>query len=363
MIFISEIRYRNGPNFPPDGDYIEISAPAGTDVSNVTVEVYNANGTVRSTTALSGLTPVTVNGVDYYIVNERINRFGAVSLVENGSVSAFYSFDGTVMATAGAAAGMTSTIIGSTGSDDTASLSSTDGQNFFVDNNPNPGAPPCFVAGTLLQTPNGEVAVEQLDRLDLVVTLTGVSRPIKLHLSRKYGRKELLRNPALYPVKILAGALGQGLPRRDLLVSRQHRMLVSSAISQRMFGSPEVLIPAIKLTKIPGIFVDTAVTKVEYFHLVLDEHEVIFAEGAPTESLLTGPSAMKAMSPEAREELFTIFPELMACHNTTCPAFPIPTNKRQKQLVARHAKNRKALLGSIAKKADKKTGAQTNCAP
>ena len=52
--------------------------------------------------------------------------------------------------------------------------------------------------------------------------------------------------PKVQPVRILAGALGHGMPQRDLLVSRQHRMLVSSAICERMFGLEQVLVSAIK---------------------------------------------------------------------------------------------------------------------
>ena len=92
----------------------------------------------------------------------------------------------------------------------------------------------------------------------------------------------------LWPVRICVGALGNGLPERDLLVSRQHRMLVSSRIALRMFGQADVLIPAIRLTALPGIAIDTNVTEVEYFHILLANHEVVFAEGAATESLYTG---------------------------------------------------------------------------
>ncbi|MDG1339311.1 MAG: Hint domain-containing protein [Paracoccaceae bacterium] len=60
----------------------------------------------------------------------------------------------------------------------------------------------------------------------------------------------------------------------------------------------------------PGIFVDPDHGEVEYFHLLFDHHEVIFAEGAPTESFYTGPEALKAISAEAMEEILAILPEL-----------------------------------------------------
>ena len=129
------------------------------------------------------------------------------------------------------------------------------------------------------------------------------------------------------------------MPKRDLLVSRQHRMLVSSNVCERMFGQPEALVAAIRLTELPGVFVETGHGDVEYFHLLFDWHEVIFAEGAPTESFFTGPEALKSMLPEAREEILKILPQIGHADYSPEPAFQIPSGKLQKQLVTRHIKN------------------------
>jgi hypothetical protein len=142
----------------------------------------------------------------------------------------------------------------------------------------------------------------------------------------------------------MPGALGNGLPIRDLLVSRQHRMLIQSKIAERMFGTAEVLISAIKLTKLPGIFVEEGLQEVEYYHLLFDQHEVIYAQGAPTESLFTGPEALKAISPEARKEILMIFPEIAEENYEPSPARFIPEGKLQKALIARHLKNNKPCM-------------------
>lgn len=136
------------------------------------------------------------------------------------------------------------------------------------------------------------------------------------------------------------------MPERDLLVSRQHRMLVRSDITKRMFGEDEVLLPAIKLCELPGIFVDEKVKEVEYFHMLFDTHEVVYAEGAPSESLYTGPEALKALSIQAREEIFTLFPEIAEPDYLPVAARPFPAGKKQKQLVERHKKNCQELLTS-----------------
>lgn len=70
------------------------------------------------------------------------------------------------------------------------------------------------------------------------------------------------------------------------------------------------MIPAIKLTRLSGIYVDENVSDISYHHLLFDRHEVIYAEGAPTESLYLGSQAKNAMSNDALDEIYTLFPEL-----------------------------------------------------
>jgi hypothetical protein len=206
-------------------------------------------------------------------------------------------------------------------------------------------APLCLSKGTLIGCPNGDRLIERLMIGDLVATRDRGAIPIRWIGCRRFGQSDFKKNPMLLPVRILAGALGDGRPVRDLVVSRQHRVLVQSKIAERMFGEAEVLIPAIKLTALPGIFVDEAVTSIEYFHVLFDGHEVIYAEGSPTESLFPGPEALKSVSFEARQEILWILPELAELGYVTQSARLIPSRPQQKEFVARHLKNRKALIG------------------
>lgn len=204
---------------------------------------------------------------------------------------------------------------------------------------------PCFTRGVIISCVNYREKIENLSVGDQITTQGSQNSTINWIGSRFITHNQLLANPKLRPVRITAGSLGHGLPERDLLVSRQHRMLISSKIAKRMFGSAEVLVPAIKLTALPGIYVDETVTEVEYFHILLENHEVIYAEGAATESLYTGAGALAALSPEAREEILTIFPELEDEAYTPEPARLIPHGRQQKRLIARHLKNKQPLQG------------------
>lgn len=202
--------------------------------------------------------------------------------------------------------------------------------------------PICFTSGTLIKTPEGVRAVEDLCVGDMVQTANNGPQPIRWIGRRDISPLELRLFPKFRPVRVIAGALGAGLPKRDLLVSRQHRLLVRSKIVTRMFDASQVLVPAIRLTELPGIKIDSTQKKVTYIHLLLEQHEVIFAEGAPTESLYPGPEALKTQSPDAREEILALFPELI--EGFLGVAALIPANSKQRELIRRHAKNKKSVL-------------------
>lgn len=202
----------------------------------------------------------------------------------------------------------------------------------------------CFTRGTLIATDRGPVPVERLLPGHRAVTADGRLAELRMVLRRRVEGAELEQCPNLRPVRIARGALGGGLPERDLCVSRQHRMLVSSRISARMFADGEALIAAIRLTELPGISVEPAGDGVEYFHLIFDAHETVLAEGAPSESLYLGPETLRTIPEAALTELRLLFPWIAAPRTPPVPSRPIPAVARQKQLVARHSKNARPLL-------------------
>ena len=204
-------------------------------------------------------------------------------------------------------------------------------------------APVCFTSGTLLMGEAGHpVLIDDLrpgDRIRVVTSKEAEDKAVRWISRRTIFARDLASNPKFRPVRITAGSLGDGLPKRDLVVSRQHRIMTASRIAKRMFDSTEILIPAIRLTELPGIYVDEDATEVTYFHLLFDQHEIIVAEGLTSETLFSGTEALNSISDEAREELLTIFPEFGRGEAASAPARKIPSPKEQRKFIARHIKN------------------------
>ncbi|WP_022707094.1 Hint domain-containing protein [Paracoccus zeaxanthinifaciens] len=203
---------------------------------------------------------------------------------------------------------------------------------------------PCFHAGTMIMTDSGEVPVERLDVGSLIRTADHCLQPIRWIGTRHLSWQEVAAKPALRPIRISAGALGDGLPARDLVVSPQHRILVRSKIAQRMAGVPEVLVAAKHLCGMPGIAVAEDVAAPVYVHFLMDRHEVVFAESAASESLHTGAEALRSVGPAARDEIFAIFPELRDRAYRPVPARPLIGGRVGRNLARRHAANSRSLL-------------------
>ena len=203
----------------------------------------------------------------------------------------------------------------------------------------------CFTAGTMIDTPEGQRRIEDLAAGDFVLTSDHGAQPIRWIGVRHLAGETLRRDPKLWPVRIAAGALGNGLPCCDLSVSRQHRVLVRSVIAERMFDTREVLVPAHRLVGLEGISLVADASEVSYFHLLFERHEILFSNGAETESLYPGPQALASLGPEAVGEVLRLFPELAMRELAIKSARLIPaTGRAMKKLAARHLRNCKPLV-------------------
>ena len=133
----------------------------------------------------------------------------------------------------------------------------------------------CFAAGTRIGTADGETAVEALRIGDQVRTHAGALRPVKWIGRRSYDGRFIAGHRDVLPIRFAAGSLGGGLPRRDLLVSPRHAMFLDG-----------VLVPAELLVNGRSIVQLEDVDSIAYFHVELASHDVILAEGAPSESFV-----------------------------------------------------------------------------
>ncbi len=203
----------------------------------------------------------------------------------------------------------------------------------------------CFAAGTDIQTPDGPVDVADLQAGDVVTTLGGRTRSVRQTSMRQFTPLQLVRETRLLPVRIKAGALGGGLPDRDLLVSRQHRVLVSSRIAKRIFGQTEVLIPATHLVGLPGIDVDRSIQPISYHHILLDVHDIMLANGAPAESLFIGPLSLQTLEDEPPET--SLDKKAAQTYADMVPARPFPNARQSRKIVAAHKRHARALLEDL----------------
>ncbi|KEJ94827.1 Ca2+-binding protein, RTX toxin-related [Pseudosulfitobacter pseudonitzschiae] len=167
----------------------------------------------------------------------------------------------------------------------------------------------CFTPGTMIATDKGEVAVETLKPGMRVFTRDNGLQKLRWAGRRDLTRAELAANPAFNPVLIRQGALGRGLPDRDMLVSPNHRMLITSDLAAVMFDDREVLVAAKHLTMMEGVDVVEA-DSVSYIHLMFDHHEVILGDGTWTESFQPGDMSLRGIGSEQRQEILSLFPEL-----------------------------------------------------
>lgn len=102
--------------------------------------------------------------------------------------------------------------------------------------------------------------------------------------------------------------------------------------------------PARHLLTIEGIDVATDCAEVEYFHMLFDRHEVVISNGAETESLFTGPQALSAIGPAARDEILTLFPELAEEGFAAEAARVLVPGRQGRSLAMRHAQHGRTLL-------------------
>jgi hypothetical protein len=159
----------------------------------------------------------------------------------------------------------------------------------------------CFADDALILTDQGARPIDTLKPGDLVQTRDDGLQPILWVGRSRLSGMALRRHPQLRPVRLRAGALGAFCPTEDLRLSPAHRILVQGPRARALFNVDEVLVSAGDLVGQAGITQDLALYGVTYMHLLLERHQVLFANGVPAESFHPGFAAPDLLRTHKRD--------------------------------------------------------------
>ncbi|WP_170605886.1 Hint domain-containing protein [Ruegeria arenilitoris] len=329
MARISELHYSNAYAAQTGvSEFLEVSLRPGEDPADFTVSFYQANGQVGIEIPLTDpsvqvlIDPdnneqvFVISADDFPILLTDPNGGGpnnyeayALTNTSTGEVIDFYDIGGgtqNIVAQNGLAAGETSVnllvLVGPNQTTTTLQFNQPNPDSLvYGDLSPGDSGAPCFVAGTLVDTPEGPRRAETLRPGDAVLTIDDGPCPILWA-----GGRTVKGHGRLAPICIHAGALSADA---DVYVSPQHRLLVTGWQAQLLFGEDEVLVPAKSL--VDGVTVTSAPCDiVHYVHLFFDRHQLVSTSGLISESFFPGAQALSSLDQDAARELFLLFPEL-----------------------------------------------------
>jgi len=166
----------------------------------------------------------------------------------------------------------------------------------------------CFTPDTRLATPMGPRMIRDLQPGDLIETRDNGPQEVLWCGHRRMTGARLYAMPHLRPIRFKAGALGIGRPDEDLLVSPQHRMLLKGPAAQALFNTPEVLVAAEDLLNDQTVIVDHTLREVTYVHILLQRHNVIWANGLESESFHPSNTALDTVDPGQLGALLQLLP-------------------------------------------------------
>jgi hypothetical protein len=183
---------------------------------------------------------------------------------------------------------------------------------------PNPtdtGGVICFTPGTSLATPTGPRLIDDLRPGDPILTRDNGPQTVLWRGQNRISGARLHAMPHLRPIRFRTGAMGTDRPARDLLVSPQHRMLVKGPAALALFNTDEVLVAAQDLINDRTITLDYSLRAVTYIHILLDRHNVIWANGLETESFHPARASHGSLEQAGRQGLLAAMPQLADPHS------------------------------------------------
>jgi hypothetical protein len=225
---------------------------------------------------------------------------------------------------------------------DLADADAADGNTDGIINMANVAMVSCFAPGTRIRTPYGECSVEDLRIGDLVSTVDHGPQPLRwigiqtVSFTDPQGTRGDRDKPILIGKGSLSPFARNTAPERDLVVSPQHRMLLSGKAVFSTFREKDVLAIAKSLTDLRGVRRMHGKRAMTYYALLFDRHEVIWAEGAKSESLRPGPCAMRGFTLKQRQEIYKVYKDLKAhpVSGLGPSARPLVPRQRTAQMIA-----------------------------
>lgn len=334
---ISEIKYFGGGTL----DMVEIRVPDDyPDPENLVMVIYDRthNGSTTASPSASDIYNVTADGLEYtedtngdgddddgvlhytFGTSEngdtiRLHAQDAVGLYNSvtGETYGLYSFgnDYTVSTNSGDPfAGVASENLDTTGQvNGVTSLEREAGGNYTTNSSPDPGESyVCFTRDTLILTDTGERPIQSLQIGDQVMTKDAGLQPIRWIGNRRFANMDR-SHTHLQPIMIKAHAFGPNVPAQDTKLSPNHAILNDSWKNTLYFAQDEVLALVKGLTNSDFVHGCTD-CDVTYYHILLDQHELVLSNGMWAESLFLGDESLEMLSGSGRAEVFEIFPEL-----------------------------------------------------
>lgn len=335
---ISEIKYLGSGSL----DFLEVRVPDDyPDPENLRLVIYDRshNGSTSASPSASDIYNITSvgtlytedlngdsvddDGILHYTVgtaengtNIRLHAQDAVGLYNavTGETYGLYNWSGSSYTVSTASgdpfAGQTAQLLDTTGQvNGSTSLEQQQNGTYTLQTTPSAGSSYiCFTEGTRILTPAGEQPVETLEVGDAVITKDHGVQQV-----RWTGNRTLIGPDAMVPgnrpITIQAHAFGANVPSRDTTLSPNHAILNDHWKASLFFGEDEILTPAKSLLSGDYAFRAAADT-VSYYHVLLDQHDLIQANGLWSESLFLGSECMKMLSPRNRSKILDAFPDL-----------------------------------------------------
>lgn len=162
---------------------------------------------------------------------------------------------------------------------------------------------PCYVAGTKIETEHGTTAIEDVVPGMLVLTYDNGLVPVVWAGKRHISMAMQAQDPSLKPIRISAGALGDGIPSKVLRVSPQHRIFFSDRARRTEATKIDVFAPAKGLVNLRGIHHLDDGGPITYHHILCENHQIIKANGAWSETLFPGKMVFQMLGPVAAAEV------------------------------------------------------------